>query len=186
MEISLIRHGKSRLMENERITYLTFKKWVEKYDSNGVYEESAYPSATLEKVKASNFIITSDLKRAVESAQYLKPKSRIVTDSLFREIQLPSMSSKFNHLKLKPNTWAILLRLLWYGGYSNKCESMTQVKLRANKAAHQLIYFADEYQSVILVGHGFFNMFIAKELQKKGWKGKGDGIKHWGCQTFFS
>ncbi|WP_243450138.1 hypothetical protein [Neobacillus terrae] len=40
MEISLIRHGKSRLTGNEKITSLEFKKWVEKYDYNGVYEES--------------------------------------------------------------------------------------------------------------------------------------------------
>jgi hypothetical protein len=50
MQISLIRHGKSRLTKNEKITTLEFKKWVEKYDFNGVYEESSYPSATLEKV----------------------------------------------------------------------------------------------------------------------------------------
>ena len=184
MEISLIRHGKSRLTDNERITYLTFKKWIEKYDNHGVFEESAYPSATLEKVKASNIMITSDLKRAIESAKCLNPESKVVSDPLFREIALPSMSSKFSTIKLKPNTWAILLRVLWLSGYSVECESITQTKLRARAAARQLIDYAGEYHSVVLVGHGFFNRLIAKELQKKSWRGKGGSTKHWNCRTF--
>ena len=71
MEISLIRHGKSLLTENDKITSLEFKKWVEKYDNNGVFEESTYPSTTLEKIATANVVITSDLKRALESARFL-------------------------------------------------------------------------------------------------------------------
>ncbi|HCX52653.1 MAG TPA: histidine phosphatase family protein, partial [Bacillus sp. (in: Bacteria)] len=44
MEISLIRHGKSKLTENDTITCLEFKQWVEKYDIHGVFEEGTYPS----------------------------------------------------------------------------------------------------------------------------------------------
>lgn len=40
MEISLIRHGKSQLTENDTITCLEFKRWVEEYDYHGVFEES--------------------------------------------------------------------------------------------------------------------------------------------------
>lgn len=38
MEISLIRHGKSQLTENEKITCIGLRRWVEKYDYNGVHE----------------------------------------------------------------------------------------------------------------------------------------------------
>ena len=69
----MIRHGKSLLTENDKISGFEFKKWVEKYDYNGVIKESTYPSTTLEKVATANIVITSDLKRAVESARLLNP-----------------------------------------------------------------------------------------------------------------
>jgi broad specificity phosphatase PhoE len=185
MEISLIRHGKSQLTENDKITSLEFKKWVEKYDYLGVFEETAYPAETLEKVSTAKIIITSELKRAVESARLLNPVTKIISDPLFRETELPFNSSQLFNVKLKPSIWAIVLRILWFSGYSNECESLNQAKFRANKASQQLIDYANEYKSVVLVGHGFFNMFIAKELQKKGWKGtRKRDAKHWNCMTF--
>jgi len=185
MEISLIRHGKSQLIKNDKITGLEFNKWVEKYDYLGVIEESTYPSATLEKVATANIIITSDLKRAVESARLLNPVTKIISDPLFRETELPSNSSQSFNVKLKPSIWAIVLRILWFSGFSYECESLKQAKFRANKASQQLVEYANEYKSVVLVGHGFFNMLIAKELQKKGWKGtRKRDAKHWNCMTF--
>ena len=185
MEISLIRHGKSQLTENDKLTGLEFKKWVEKYDYLGVFEESIYPSATLEKVATANIVITSDLERAVESARLLNPVTKIISDPLFRETELPSNSSQLLNVKLKPSIWVIVLRILWFSGYSYECESYNQAKIRANKASQQLIDYANEYKSVVLVGHGFLNMLIAKELQKKGWKGtRKRDAKHWKCMTF--
>jgi broad specificity phosphatase PhoE len=186
MEISLIRHGKSRLTENEKVTCLDFKKWVEKYDYNGVFEESAYPSETIEKVENAKIVITSDLKRAIQSAKLLNPEVKTIPDPLFRETELPTQSMKVMDIKLRPSIWAIIMRLLWFCGYSNDCESLSNAKLRAKKTSQQLINYAEEYKSVVLVGHGFFNMLIAKELQRRGWKGKRKtGSKHWNCTTYF-
>jgi hypothetical protein len=42
MEISLIRHGKSKLTDNDTITCLEFREWVEKYDYNGVYMKNQH------------------------------------------------------------------------------------------------------------------------------------------------
>jgi hypothetical protein len=89
------------------------------------------------------------------------------------------------NLKLRPSIWAITLRLLWFFGNSNECESLNKAKFRAKKASQQLIDYAEVNRSVVLVGHGFFNMLIAKELQKRGWKGKRKtGAKHWNCTTY--
>ena len=187
MEISLIRHGKSQLTENDKITFAEFKKWVQKYDFNGVFEESIYPTVTLEKVAAANVVVTSDLKRSVVSARLLNPKTKTISDPIFRETELPVNITILLKMKLKPNTWAVILRLLWFSGYSNKCESFSQAKLRAKKASQQLINDAKKHESIVLVGHGFFNILIAKELQKIGWKGKRKaGTKYWDCTTYSS
>lgn len=186
MEISLIRHGKSQLTENDKITCLDFKNWIDKYDYSGVFQESTYPSETTGKVANAKIVITSDLKRAVQSAKLLNPDVKIIPDPLFRETELPTRSMNILDIKLRPSIWAIIMRLLWFCGYSNDCESVSKAKLRAKKASQQLIKYAEEYKSVVLVGHGFFNILIAKELQKKGWKGKRKtGSKHWNCTTYF-
>ncbi|WP_342429700.1 histidine phosphatase family protein [Neobacillus sp. FSL H8-0543] len=185
MEISLIRHGKSKLTENEKITCIEFKKWVEKYNNNGVFKESSYPAVALKKVAASNIVFTSDLQRSVESARLLNPGTKIISDRIFREIELPSNPTKLVGIKLKASIWAVILRVFWFSGYSNECESFSQAKLRASKASQQLIGYADVHKKIVLVGHGFFNMLIAKELQKLGWKGKRKpGAKHWSCTTY--
>ncbi|WP_419962420.1 histidine phosphatase family protein [Psychrobacillus sp. BM2] len=186
MEISLIRHGKSQLLENDTITFAEFKKWNEKYDYNGVFEESTYPEITIEKVATAKFVVTSDLKRSIVSASLLNPKTKTISDPLFREIELPANLTILFNIKLKPNNWAVILRLLWFCGYSNKCESFKQAKFRAKKATKLLISYAKEHKSIVLVGHGFFNMLIAKELRNMGWKGKRkSGAKHWSCSTYF-
>jgi len=148
MEISLIRHGKSQLTENDKITCLDFKNWIDKYDYSGVFQESTYPSETTGKVANAKIVITSDLKRAVQSAKLLNPDVKIIPDPLFRETELPTRSMNILDIKLRPSIWAIIMRLLWFCGYSNDCESVSKAKLRAKKASQQLIKYAEEYKSV--------------------------------------
>jgi broad specificity phosphatase PhoE len=185
MEISLIRHGKSKFIENNLITCKEFKNWVEKYDYNGVFEENSYPSETLEKIATANIIITSDLKRSIESAKLLNPNVKAVSVPLFRETELPTPLTKLWGIKLNPSVWAVMLRCLWFSGYSSGCESLSNAKDRSEKASKLLVEYAKEHNTVVLVGHGLFNMLIAKELQKMGWKGKRKiNSNHWVCTTY--
>lgn len=187
MEISLIRHGKSELIENDFISCLEFQQWVEKYDNYGVKEEMTFPTETKEKVENAKLIVTSDLKRSIKSARLLNTEVKMISDPLYRETELPILSINLFNLKLRPHIWAVILRLLWINGYSNDCESLSKAKHRAKKASQQLIDFATEYKSIVLVGHGFFNLLISKELQKSGWKGnRNTSSKHWDCTTYYT
>ena len=103
MEISLIRHGKSQLTENDKITFIEFKNWVEKYDFNGVSEESIYPSETIEKVTIAKVVVTSDLKRVYCLAEVLNPEAKTISDPLFRETELPAHPIILFNVKLNPN-----------------------------------------------------------------------------------
>ena len=47
-------------------------------------------------------------------------------------------------------------------------------------AAEKLIKLAKRNDKIIVVGHGFMNRLIAKELRDKGWKGPSSpGKKYW-------
>lgn len=186
MEISLVRHGKSEFVQKGAVTLQEFKRWVENYNFHGVSDKPVCPPETIRKTKAAHLVLTSDLKRSIESAKRLNLPVEFMADPLFRETELPSGSIKFFGIKLKPGVWAMILRLLWFTGYSSKCESLKEAKSRAKKAAGRLIAYAGEYESVALIGHGFFNMLIAKELKKNGWKGeKKIGTRHWNCTSYF-
>ncbi|MEK3889886.1 histidine phosphatase family protein [Bacillus sp. FSL K6-3431] len=186
MEISLIRHGKSKFTDRQLITCNEFNDWVKRYDDKGVLEESSYPMDTLNKIQSASIVMTSDLKRSVESAMLLHQHAKVTSMPVFRETELPVSSLKCNAIKLHPNIWAVVLRCLWFSGYSIGCESYSDAKQRAQKAAQVLIEHSQEYKSSALVGHGFFNMLIAKELQKRGWKGKRrTSSKHWNCTTYY-
>ncbi|MCM3109606.1 histidine phosphatase family protein [Lederbergia lenta] len=185
MEITLIRHGRSTLTINNRINIEGFKNWIEDYDRNGVFEERSYPSETLEKIATTNVVISSDLKRAIESAKFLKPHTKTISKPLFRETELPIPLTNVMIIKLHPQIWAVIFRCLWFFGYSKQCESFGKAKQRAKTAAEQLVAYAKEYNSVALIGHGFFNLLIAKELQKMGWKGKRKtGSTHWNATSY--
>ena len=57
---------------------------------------------------------------------------------------------------------------------------------RAIKAVVVLINNVEVHHLVALVGHGFFNMMIAKELQNRGWIGRRNtDSNHWKCTTYF-
>ncbi len=185
MEISLIRHGRSRFNDNKPISCKQFKNWVKQYDAHGVYKETSYPAETLEKMKNATVIFTSDLKRSIESAVILNPHQKAKINPLFREIELPAPSIDYPGLKLNPTFWAVLLRGLWLKGYSKNCESLQDAEGRARRAAKVLKKYAHEHGRVVLVGHVFFNRLLAKELIKAGWSGKNTtSLKHWDCTTY--
>ncbi len=185
MEISLVRHGKSKHIDNSKMACNDFNDWIRKYDDGEVFEEKSYPLDTLEKASTANIVITSDLKRSIDSAKLLNPNLKGISSSLFRETELPVPSKNLWGLKLKPSFWAVILRCLWFTGYSNGCESLRSAKQRANKAAEELVEYVQKHKSVAFVGHGFINRLIAKELQNMGWKGKRKtDSKHWSCTTY--
>ncbi len=137
-------------------------------------------------MKEANIMVTSHLVRSIESAKLLHSYSNVISDSIYMEIALPTISANLPGVKLTPAIWTVITRCLWFAGYSKQCESLQKVKVRAEEAAHHLISFAKEHNSVVLVGHGFFNLFIGKELRRMGWNSyTKQSTTHWSCTTFF-
>ena len=185
MNIILVRHGKSLLVDNMPVNIDGFKVWVEKYDSSGILEEPSFPPETLLKASGAKMVLASDLKRAVQSAEMLKPDIKAAADPIFREVEMPVPASGPKGLKLSAGWWAVIFRCLWLCGNSGGGESFQAAKKRAAAASRILDKSAQDHGDVLLVGHGFLNRMKGKELKKLGWQRRGKSrSRHWSSTVF--
>ncbi|MBM7605099.1 broad specificity phosphatase PhoE [Metabacillus crassostreae] len=185
MEITLIRHGRSIHTDQTPVTCKELHNWVKKYDGVSIFEEKEYPREAIKKATEANVLLTSDLKRAKDSASFLTKGRQVESHSIFREVDLPIPSGNVFGIKFSPKTWLTLFRILWFCGYSNNNESLSHAQERVKKAAQFLINEARKHESVTVVGHGFFNLLVAKQLKNEGWISENkQSSKHWSCTTY--
>jgi broad specificity phosphatase PhoE len=178
MEITLLRHGKSDIPSLKKISASSFHGWVKNYNTSGLCPSSKPTTKALSCAKQCKAIVCSDLPRSIESAKALKAGNILLSSALFNEAGLPVAS--WRTLKLSPNVWAVIFRFLWLLGYSNNSESFKETKMRAAEAVKKLTEVAYQHESVLFVGHGVYNRFLAKELKRSGWSGPNNpGSSHW-------
>ncbi|WP_339547715.1 histidine phosphatase family protein [Pseudomonas sp. RA_35y_Pfl2_P32] len=175
-----MRHGQPALANVTKVSALEMKDWIEHYNRSEITQQPI-PNASLQLAAYATTIVSSSAPRALTSVQALGLKPALV-DALFCEAQLP-----FGHWKrprLSPFTWAFILRILWLCGYSGGVESAGTAKMRASKAAERLQSLTRE-GSVLLLGHGFMNRMIAKQLVKDGWvRQKRNGSQYWSATVY--
>lgn len=177
MKIKLIRHGKSACDFSKRLTSQNYREWVKKYGEEGISDLA--PDDVQIALSEASLVLTSDLKRAIDSAK----TADAISDPLYREVDLPHFHVTF--LTLTPRIWTVLYRSLWLSGFSKQVETKKQAKKRAALAAEQLENHAITHGTVVLVGHGFFNRYLGRSLKKRGWEIEGDkGSANWTIHTY--
>jgi hypothetical protein len=121
-KIILLRHGKPDVPEYEIMKGHEIHKWIESYNLSGI-DLSCQPSCEATEIaKGCNVVVCSDLARSIESAKALEINEINTIEPLFREMGLPYGNVPF--MKLKPEIWAVLFRILWLFGYSSNSESI--------------------------------------------------------------
>jgi broad specificity phosphatase PhoE len=176
MEIMLLRHGKPAFRLSGIVRASELKNVATSYDASGIIDQP--PPELIDKMSGYDCVVCSDLQRSLESARALGYRDNLLMAPLFSEAAIPYFNRGF--LALPISFWVVLLRLLWLFGFSQNGESFSATKVRAKQAANRLIELAEQHQRVLLVGHGFINHFIAKELKLIGWKGpKSSGRTYW-------
>jgi len=137
------------------------------------------PGKAIEAIQGGHLVVCSHLPRSIESAKALGFSEVHVQEPLFCETAIPHFSS--GSVLLPVGVWVVVLRILWLFGFSRNGESLFNARKRARHAAKRLSKLAEEHQNIVLVGHGFINYFIAKELKKNGWLGPSKpGKGYWG------
>jgi broad specificity phosphatase PhoE len=178
--IILMRHGQPKMAATEKISMLELKDWIEQYNRSEIIRHPA-PNASLQLAATATVIVSSNAPRALTSVQVLGLKPA-VADALFCEAQLPYGRWRFP--RLSPFTWVFIFRVLWMCGYSSGVESFGAARLRASAAAQQLQSLAGE-GPVLLLGHGFMNRMIAKQLLADGWtRQKRNGSRYWSASVY--
>lgn len=167
MRITLLRHGKPAFELKGKVRAKDLGEIARSYDLSGIADVP--PKETVEAAQGSCFVVCSHLERSLDSAKALGCSEIHLSDALFCETAIPHFDS--GSITLPVGVWAVILRLLWLFGFSRNGESFADARKRARHAAVRLAELADEHQHVLLVGHGFINHFIAKELKKNGWSG---------------
>jgi broad specificity phosphatase PhoE len=182
MRITLLRHGEPSFALGGSVRARDLPDIAKAYEESGIV--GAPPTEVINAVKNHAVVRCSDLRRAVESvhAPGLRP-SAVEIDHLFRETAIPHFDR--GALRLPVSAWVVLLRALWFLGFSKNGESFADMKIRARAAANELVALALQYQSVLLVGHGFMNRYIARNLLEAGWRGPGAvNQKYWSQASY--
>jgi len=180
-QIILIRHAKVEIDNTIKIDAQALKKWVERYDRAPIEADSLPPEQTITLAKEADVVVSSTLRRAIDSAHLLGVKIE-EHNALFNEAGIPEINIPW--LKLKAKTWLVVLRLMLLFGLGKKDVSLKALKKQATFAAERLLLFSQEHDNVVLVGHGGMNWLIGQALMKKGWKPEGKAEhKNWGVSV---
>jgi broad specificity phosphatase PhoE len=181
MEITLIRHGKPEYELKGKAKAKEIGGVIKGYDLSGIKDSP--PKKAIEELSDIQSVVCSDLKRSIDSAKALGFDNILRSKPIFREVATPHF--KTGEFSMSLDSWGIFLRVISIFGFSRNGESLAMAKRRAKEATSELISIAEEKMSVVLVGHGFINYFIAKELLSRKWVGPSNpGGEYWDYGTY--
>ncbi len=182
MQIVLIRHGRPALLRRSAIAGRDLGRWSARYDAAGIVMTPP-PSGVQEIVASAPCVVASDLRRSIESARLLSPRREVRIDPDLREAALPD--SVGGALVMPPGLWIGVARLAWWLGCCRSAEPVEATRRRASLAADRLCALADEWGAVAVVGHGIFNLFLGRQLRRRGWAGPRAWIgRYWATASF--
>ncbi len=176
-----MRHGKPEFELVGQVRACELSHIAKSYDLSGIV--GSPPEEAINLAQDHSVVVCSDLLRSLQSALALGVTDVHSADPMFRETCIPHFSS--GSIKLPIRAWVVILRVMWVFGFSENGESFSSAKERAKTAAQRLIQLATQSEKVLLVGHGFINYFIAKELLSNNWLGpsRPEGA-HWGYGVY--
>ena len=165
MKIYLVRHGETDINLKGWTNVLGYAKLFRKYNKAGIKINKQSSSKVANTVSTDAKYFSSDLLRAVQTANEVLSNKTITQDKLFREIELPVITMP---IIANYHIWRLLLRFFWFISFDKK-RNFWRSKKRVSIAALKLMDEAEKHD-VVLFGHGMMNSLLALELKLKGWK----------------
>lgn len=176
--IILVRHGKPALSRKVWLDWRGFRTWWEAYDAGGLADQQSIPDDVRQFAIEAEHLISSPLRRAVETAQLLRGRDPDLIDQDLIEAALPP--PHLGPLKFRPKAWGTVSRVAWYMGWSDDMESHKAARIRANRMAEKLADHAAGGKTVLVTAHGWYNRMLKGSLKMQGWKCiSQNGDLHW-------
>lgn len=174
--IHLIRHGQPACLPQSALSRQDYRLWVEAYDAAGIMDLP--PRSLVHWLNSTRVeeVVSSALPRAVASARALFGSGALHSDSLFNEAAIAIVSIPF---RMHSSVWTVVGRGAWLCGASAD-ETADKFRLRARTAADRLMRSANMTE-IALVGHGWMNRMIGRELREQGF-----GIRHQSGNGYWS
>ena len=168
--IVLARHGRPDLPADlaRPISGRDIGRWYERYDRLGIAADDM-PAALREALAAAPCVVTSDARRAIETAARAVDPDRVRIEPGLGEVSFPASISM--PVRLSPNTMVLLARAFQMARWCACDEPVPATRARAATAAATLSRLAEAHGWLVFVGHGWFNRFVARELRRHGWRG---------------
>ena len=183
MEIAIARHGPPDAPPKQRLSAREFAHWVRQYNTSLLHHDARPPPSLLAYAEQCPLLLCSKLARSLDSARALGVARPLIFDAIFDEAGMPS--ANWSAPKMSPRLWLVFFRLSWLLGYRKHSESVAEARRRAVTAAARLETLAREQGRILLLGHGFFNRMIVRELIKAGWAGPVRPSRHfWGLSVY--
>lgn len=175
-KILLIRHAKP-VIDYSACTYKQARDRLNDYNITNKLDFNGFESlnnALLGAIISDNapIIYTSSLSRAIETANFIFNPWQLSAqiNPIFSEFDLNIINVPL--VKFTVKTWFLISRLAWFAGVSNYAKSIKQEINRSKAAACILEQHYLQNQTVIVVGHGLINHFIANFFRKNGFQVK--------------
>jgi broad specificity phosphatase PhoE len=178
------RHGKPALDRSRAITARAYVDWWAQYDAGGLVPGQEVPPHLKAALAGCATLLSSTLRRAIETAEQAAPGRPFEADPIFVEAPLPPPLLP-DWVRLKPRTWGAVARISWWLGNHREAESRAAAEVRAGQAAARLIGLAQTAGTVGLLAHGWFNRMIRPHLIKAGYICVRDGgDTHWSFRIY--
>jgi broad specificity phosphatase PhoE len=141
--------------------------WRDAYDRAGIETNASPPHSLIEAVACCDVVVSSDLPRAIESAERLAAGRMIRHSSLLRESVLPIPSVS---LLLPVRAWDTLAAIQWGYRILRRSDASPAELQRVADAAAWLFELIGNTGSIAVVTHGVFRRLLAKHLEATGWR----------------
>ncbi len=183
--ILLIRHGPSAHSESPGwIDAAGVDRWREAYDAAGILPESAPPASTAGAVARSDVLVTSDLPRALASAERLAPGKAVRVSPLFREMSLEV--PRWVGARWPLTIWALCIHAHWLVRERRGEIADADELERAASAVAVLDAISREAPTIAVVTHGAFRRILELRLAATGWTAERriGGYRNWSVWPF--
>ena len=181
--IIIARHGKPALSRKVKLTWREYRLWWKDYDAGGILPNQNIPKRLKNWTLKADIVISSSLRRAIESAQMASGRDPDFTYDELVEAALPP--PHLGPLKIRPKSWGTWSRIAWYFGWSDGMETHRAARVRANDMCDVLAGHAKDGKIIYVSAHGWFNRMLKGSLMKRGWKCMSqNGDLHWSHRRF--